>query len=454
VRKLFGIVGAVVSLVVASGSGAVDAQDARPAGDGSRVPPDETIAVESGEDIVRRTAAEAIVEKYGVEMEEALRRYDLQNAQFDVVAQLEAAVGPEAWGGAYIDHEQGGQLVVQATDEAALTRAVAAVSSGDVPVITKKVPRSVAALETVSDQLFQRAETSDTRVGLHVNVVDNVVDVAPIAADGASRTRSSTDIDALIEGNEGQARPVASVAEPVPMSCSGTYQYCDEPLRGGVVVYQRESGSGFCTTGFNVVSTVDLKSYVLTAGHCLAELNYSNTWITRMPKDGALHTIGVEHNYVYFGYDAGIISVENVPGWRPDNHVLVRNSDGPYPTNANQFYPIHGVGNAGTISNGFLCKTGAVTATTCGQFEGGNWDFPGELAQNLGRVKMASCQGDSGAPIYVGNRGYGVFVLGEKGFQATVWPGIGNSTTVWCGGVTYYQGLAGALDFLNVALRT
>src|SRR5215216_339067 len=184
---------------------------------------------------------------------------------------------------------------------------------------------------------------------------------------------------------------------------------CDPPLRGGVMLYIR-SGTSYipqCTVGFNAKSTVDGKWYVMTAGHCGPP---GRTFYVYQRRTLQWHVLGHMHNCVwgeptsgcvYSGDDdEGIITVDNVPGWNPKPWVYVHAWTGANDrTTENPGYPIYGTG--GSRQGMRVCVSGAISGTSCGHVErlGG-----GSLAQ----VNLCTTHGDSGAPIFSGQKAYGL----------------------------------------------
>lgn len=167
-----------------------------------------------------------------------------------------------------------------------------------------------------------------------------------------------------------------------------------------------------------------------------------------MPKTGALHVVGTEHNMIEDATtDAGIIQVSNPSGWG-NGRNWVQNwacgSGGCISFST----PISSVSHsyAGLV----VCATGGGSlAARCGEVTHVGQTVGG--VSGLGRSTFNSCQGDSGGPISASGVGYGLVSRGFVTYTQTVdFSPITSSLTVGCGSSTYYQGLNGAQSRLNV----
>jgi streptogrisin C len=428
-------------------------------GEGSTAVDDATTSSETSEDLVRRLAAEELADKYSLQLDEATTRIDRQLAVDDLAAAVAEVVGSGRWGGAFIDHADGGTLVVQVTN-GAQDRSVRDTIESAAPALADfvevaEVQHSVQELETLQRELGQQARSNGVEVQLTIDVVENTVDLAPVVptTGGAADTTEAVEAaEGLKEGHGAAVSVGAPTAGMVESACYSAYQLCDAPLRGGVAIYETPT-QDVCTLGFNVRSRSDGRRFVITARHCSQVAGLGATWKTRTPTDGLLHNIGNTHSVSPTTMDAALLDVDNPSGWDQQPYVLVRaNSAGPYPTTADNTYYIESVGTTTTLPGDFLCFTSAFRSTECGELLFTNVDDPGGL-QDLAVIDQTNCGGDSGSPIFVGHRGYGI-LIGRDGndYPTSAWPGIGPANGTACGDNTYYQGLQAANAALNVWL--
>lgn len=226
--------------------------------------------------------------------------------------------------------------------------------------------------------------------------------------------------------------------------------HCDPPLRGGV----RITASNYCTAGFNVLSKLDNKPYLLTAGHCIQSLGPPpGLWYTRDSLYGADY-IGAAWKSQYGPYDAGIIKFD--PTYYYPGHAYAGVVDWTYVANRS-------VTKVGYSAEGFyFCFSGGVIAQN-----GSPCDYvkavgaeplmdDGQRLYKMGvwgyrRASQNYCprtqDGDSGGPFWdIDGFGYGI-LSGEQYTKDA-------RTGAYLDCALVYQSLALALDTMNVKLRT
>jgi streptogrisin C len=391
-------------------------------------------------------AVTTLARDLGISSREAQRRLGWQEPAIKLAGELERALG-DRYGDLWFDPADGGRVKVGIVggDTALAARLIA---RRELTAVTDLVPvrHSYAELQQAAAWLTTETARANPRPanglvkGLTVwrlpdkNAVEldlprgQRLTTAQQATVAAARRRLG---DKLTFGTwSGQTRD---------LSCAwgGGEFDCDPPLRGGVMMYLRNSQGGYdpqCTVGFNAKSTVDGKWYVLTAGHCGAP---GTTFYVYQRRTGRFHVLGHMHNRVRAGDDDfGIITIDNVPGWDPRPWVYVHAWTGPVAgTTTNPSYPIYGTG--GSKLGMRVCVSGAIKGTSCGNVEvlGGG---------SQARVNLCATDGDSGAPIFSGQKAYGL--LTGANIPDPQDPPLGPCED------RLYQGIAEATQRLHVAV--
>lgn len=404
-------------------------------GDAELVLPDERVLDE--------IAAERIVELYGVDLDDARRQMELQEPAADATTALMESIPVELQGGFHIDRRNGGTLVVSVTDEVAVD-----VEAFEVPIEVRRVANSTAELRALSEEIYG-ALGDPEELSPAVDAESNTVVLRPYAPAGpAGRELAEQMVEAHGRSKVSIGRTFESRPEARP--CSPTSVYCSRPLRGGVT-YIDTPFIGWCTLGFIVESIYDAKRYALTAGHC-AYMGFEEVFRTRQYPSEAIRQIGPFWSWYWNSVtDSGIIQIADLDpttGWRPNPWVNVKASGA---TTANAAYPINAVGASGAVpQNYLLCTTVTSAGTGCGPLVAvGVGSNPG----NKGEVDIVTCKGDSGAPFYKQNKGFGILQGGNNQTVNSVNPlNLGPMGGVKCGAPTYYVGLATAMGPLNVQL--
>jgi streptogrisin C len=221
--------------------------------------------------------------------------------------------------------------------------------------------------------------------------------------------------------------------------------YCYPPLRGGINIFRVDRHGhllrGQCTGGFIARSRIDGKLYMLTAGHCAAE-GGTGPWATAIPHSG-VHVIGTVHHYIFGpSGDEAILNINNPHGWHlPQGWVYV--TAGPN-TTRNERYRISSAQYS--TQGARICETGAATGhSICGivvrlgvtSCYGG---LPCTEVNNLGEASFCGSPGDSGGPVFAAHQAFGLVTT----LASDLFAGYD------C--VTYYQGIKGASNAMNVNL--
>lgn len=411
--------------VVASAAGPVAAADGHPDDASGRT--DLSAPAESSGDALDPAAAH-LAALYGVAPAEAVRRLELQEAAGRLQEELTAKHG-STFAGLWMDQERG-QVVVASTDEG--RSSLDSIGEVGIPDVEHVSARHSTKVLNALKQRAQRG-LSGRQSLLHDVVANQLVLAVPPA------TQLSPEVQAVMESEPTAFRVWAGETNDQATAC--VKPYCDAPLRGGVATLINNTtieGS----TGFNVRSNSDGKSYVLVAGHTL-DWFPSQTWNTRMTS-GSGHGIGKRWNDLMPGFDAGIMTVDNVPGWLPGPRIVVWPGSG---ISLNENYGV--TGQAVPVMNGVVCRSG-ISGSLCGTVKELSYDAEYAsptisntkyMANGLVVVQMSPCsvKGDSGGPWWAGGKAYGI--------QS------GNGSRSY-GCVDYFTRVDTATSNLNVSLRT
>ncbi|WP_433510376.1 S1 family peptidase [Nonomuraea sp. CA-143628] len=333
-----------------------------------------------------------LTKKYGVSVDEAMRRLELQRTSGALHAVL-ARDYADTYAGSWIDQENGGVLVVESTAADALAPALRAIPDRD--------HIRVAAARHSLKELKAKAADVSARLGLTpeqapvINEQENRVELHNQAAaavrGSADRIATAGDLDVTV------IDPPAITPQRGPCEI----QACFPPMRGGLrldlydVNYNKIQGD-YCTSGFNVQGSNGWK-YTLTAGHCLTGPGYYTkhtdvfvgrreplTMNSEYPADGALMP------FVTRGFQ------EYVKIWAiwPYNTVIHY---------GNKAFPMYGMWGYDDVLKGWsVCSTGARSDNTrCGEITKKDGGFQSNICTNAG---------DSGSPLYseVDNKAYGI----------------------------------------------
>ncbi len=262
-----------------------------------------------------RESVRYLVKTYGVSEREALRRLELQKQADGLDEALRRDAGGE-YGGMWIDHAAGGELVVAMTDPAVADPHLAKLADRS-HVRTRTVEHSLAGLAEARERIVARVGSGPEAVYLPaVSETENRVVVWERAwVPQAMGTSSAADTAKRAVAAEPGVAVVRPLAKPQPLStpnvdwgfCHPLYCTNYGPMRGGLRLdMKRDNGTwGGCTSGFNLRSTgggFPGKAWVLTAGHCMA--TKTNGTPTQHNGVAVLQQHGIEKNLYPYDYAA------------------------------------------------------------------------------------------------------------------------------------------------------
>ncbi|MFC5220338.1 S1 family peptidase [Streptomyces coerulescens] len=184
-------------------------------------------------------------------------------------------------------------------------------------------------------------------------------------------------------------------------------------LSGGDGVY---AGGRRCTAGVNVQSGSTY--YFVTAGHCTTDLP---TWYTGATMDTA---VGPTTGSSFPGNDFGVVRYTN-----------------PAVPHPGTIGTVDVTGTASAYVGQRVCTRGATTGVRCGVVTALNASVNyggGDIVHGLIQTNICAEPGDSGGPLYAGDKVIGILSGGS-----------GNCAT---GGTTYYQPIGEALSTYGLSV--
>ena len=401
---------------------------------------------------------------YHISLSESADRIERQLRFEDIAAEMEK-INPKEYVGARITNKGANELTIGISDDDTHTslQAVPDDLRPFVTILSSSGP-SIAQQETFRasvdsylrgrDQGWVTAYDWASRT-LEVEIFDDQPSV--VIEQAISEISLLLPADVSLKTSRG-ARPTAtSMWTDAPGCTTVRPQQCNSSsaLRGGMQMKNTTTGSS-CTAGFVVRSRSNSLPFILTAGHCFPPSSGTQSYdsVYGPPSSQVLTTIGDTHHSIVGGHaDYGIIYMPSTAA--VNGRVLVLSSSGPgYPTSYNDWYGINSTpyGGSAAIIGSYVCKSGSTEGTACGELTQVNWtDGRGINGQGLvffdkneaGYYERGVCAGDSGGPVFVNHKAYGI--VASYGPPATQEPGE-------CTGAFGYTGISYALDELNVNL--
>jgi len=399
-------------------------------------------------------AARAIAAQQHVSLAQAETRLSWQQAVPSLNAALSRQLSAATFGGIWIAPNDGDRVKVGVVSLAPRTRATATrairsaglSAAADLVQVRYSLRQLVLADGWLGTQLdkLSRLKTSAIHLSADYRTDLNRVQLFVAGHDLTPAERALVASATSRYGNLIQvvAQPAGSATD-TSLDCTTLYDLCYPPLRGGIQIYivnsQGQPQPGVCTGGFIASSRIDGKLYEFTAGHCAAAAGTA-TWATEFP-DGSQHLIGTVHNYIFStSGDEAILNINNPTGWQlPQGWVYVQG--GPN-TTLNEEYPISSAQYS--TQGARVCETGASSGSICGTVAAlGRTIYECDSAglcswvDNLGEATFCGQEGDSGAPVYASHQAFGL--VSAAGYDVS-----------HGGCVTYYQGIVGASNAMNV----
>ena len=355
----------------------------------------------SSEPGTRRTAnpqVAALARDYDLSNREAAARIARQDSIANLATYL-ATEFPNAYGGLWIDHEHGGEVVALVTSHG-IARAFARDFGLDAVVRELIVDWSLRELRQMSNRIHQMVGAAlpdaERYLQTSIDVRRNSVIVEFASTSSSSHATSAHRLVRRINRIYGSAVAVHH-AQPIHSyddACTDTN--CPAPLRAGIQI----RGSIACSIGF-VTTTSSGAPAVTTAAHC-------------PPPDSTLYThhgtaIGSTITALDSGnVDARSISVDNFEYWSPANWVL-HQGFGALPPNETFAITSRAV-KSDIVLGLYLCRTGYKTGTQCGEVNNLNARRRGN--RRLFGMRACAANGDSGGAVYdySSGRAYGQHV--------------------------------------------
>lgn len=332
----------------------------------------------------QRMVAEIYAKHYGVTIDVAILRLELQESFPDLGPALESSE-QETFGGLWIQHEPEYKIVVAFTHDGEKTIAnynkyIPAKVSPYIEV--KKVNRSLVELISDQDKLLTSLKSQGIQVNSRVDVINNCVSLDVTKSDenkfNAARQNDKLDIPSNLKIN---------FVEGLAVLATDIY--------GGLTLQQSEGGGDFGTSGFAVVNSAGTKG-IATAAHLLTVVYYNGVFLP------------VQNPRLYYGsWDC---QWHICPGLTVQNKVKYSSAGYTISILATKSRDAQNIGDV-------VSKYGMTTGYTVGQITSKTavLDVPLtsptwiEVSNTYGYPKMAE-RGDSGGPwfTFTGGTAYGI----------------------------------------------
>jgi streptogrisin C len=335
--------------------------------------------------------AAAYAARFGVDVDEAVRRLRLQRE----IGDLDAALTEEeqaTFAGLWIEHEPRYRVVVRFTDPASERRLHVRIAGGPLAqfVDTKPARWTLAQLQAQQQEIRTAARRAGVKANSDINVYENRVELQVVDPQQANVALAS------------MRMPIPPAVEITGVEALAVSQ---ADLTGG-------SPLSTCTAGFFVLSP-HFDAGVLTAGHCADQQSFEGLSLPFRAQD----VTGDQD--VQWHSSCGIKPLVN----RFNSGIDFRHVER---TRSRSEQPL----------KQWVCKYGKATGRTCGVLESKSYDpgtaFNGTFMLVEGGNVNLSEEGDSGGPWFVEFDAYGI----QSGA-----PNGGNSNDAYYMAINYVSSL-------------
>ncbi|MBA2717852.1 MAG: hypothetical protein H0U52_01225 [Chloroflexi bacterium] len=341
--------------------------------------------------------ADVGTEKWGVPMtadEEALidlggRMEFADTADRDVLPALRRL---SSFGGAWIDQQNGGRLVVQLTrpEDAAVAQARSRLPAGPRGLVVEFVDHSETELQAALETAGKAWDglTSVRPLGIATDVRNNRLSLEVLAVDGI-RARAAA---ASIERRVGVAIDVVSTAtsRASDVACTDR-EHCSDPYKAGILIREGgTSGEPPCTLAFPIVVAGDVQA--VTAGHCG---HYGSAWFHK--GEGQLGSVQ-SNQWKAEGRDMLRLSMFDSQASEKVYGFTTPSSWGPEQYNAINGYPIANETLCASLGRSSRNDCGVVTSTSKRYWSDTVGFFV--FGAQMNGLTPQPIDGDSGSPIH------------------------------------------------------
>ncbi len=223
----------------------------------------------SKENFLDLPLAEMYAEHFGVTVDEALQRLQLQNAFPDLEPEITKSE-PETFGGLWLQHEPEFKVIVAFTrnGENTITKYSDYIPEEIAPYIeVRTVEKSLVELLNDQEKLAQSAEAQGIKVESWLNIGDNRVEINIRTSD-----KNAYDIAVsegkIVQPDKLNINLVESLTQP------------ETDIYGGLNLKLWLLGGLYVTSGFSVIETATGEEGIITAGHAEDGLWYGSNSLT------------------------------------------------------------------------------------------------------------------------------------------------------------------------------